>query len=61
MQSSGADMSSEGMTGANQGAGGAWQGSDRDVTSPPQREWTTVGNERQSNPNVNTADRTGRA
>jgi hypothetical protein len=45
-----------------QGSSGSWQGTgDRDVTPAPQREWTTVGSERQSNPNENTADRTGRA
>jgi hypothetical protein len=46
----------------NQGAGDGWQGAgDRDVTSAARREWTTVGNERQSNPNDTVIDRTGRA
>ena len=45
-----------------QGAGEGWQGSgDRDVTSTPRREWTTVGNERQSNPNDTATGRMGRA
>ena len=53
---SGADMQ------RGQGAGDGWQGTgDRDVTSPPRREWTTVGNERQSNPNDSVTDRSGRA
>ena len=44
-----------------QGAGDGWQGSgDRDVTSAPRREWTTVGNERQTNPNDTVTDRMGR-
>jgi hypothetical protein len=51
--------------GAEQGIqepGGAWQGArDRDVTSPPRREWTTTGVERPSDQIENTADRTGRA
>jgi hypothetical protein len=53
---SGADMQ------RGQGAGDGWQGTgDRDVTSAPRREWTTVGNERQSNPNDSVTDRPGRA
>ena len=53
---SGADMQ------RGQGAGDGWQGTgDRDVTSAPRREWTTVGNERQSNPNDSVTDRSGRA
>ena len=44
-----------------QGAGDGWQGTgDRDVTSAPRREWTTVGNERQTNPNDTLTDRMGR-
>ncbi len=44
-----------------QGAGDGWQGTgDRDVTSTPRREWTTVGNERQTNPNDTLTDRMGR-
>ncbi|HEY2896837.1 MAG TPA: hypothetical protein VGJ12_06855 [Gemmatimonadaceae bacterium] len=55
MQSSGEEL-------RGQGAGDGWQGSgDRDVTSAPRREWTTVGNERQSNPNDIATDRMGRA
>jgi hypothetical protein len=52
-------------SGAEQGMqepGGAWQGTrDRDVTSPPRREWTTTGMERPTDQNENTADRMGRA
>lgn len=51
--------------GAEQGIqepGGAWQGAgDRDVTPAPQREWTTVGSDRPTNPNEHAADRMGRA
>ena len=51
--------------GAEQGIrepGNAWQGADaRDVTPAPQREWTTVGSDRPTNPNENAADRMGRA
>jgi hypothetical protein len=66
-------MSMEGMRGRMQSTGeprgtesardDAWQGGDRDVTSSPGREWTTVSNERQSNQTGtgSTADRTGRA
>jgi hypothetical protein len=59
MQSTGGMQ--QGMSQGTQGAAGAWQGSDRDVTSPPQREWTAVGNERPGMQTDNTADRTGRA
>jgi hypothetical protein len=53
---SGADMQ------RGQGAGDGWQGTgDRDVTAAPRREWTTVGNERQSAPNDTVTDRSGRA
>jgi hypothetical protein len=55
-------MQSSGNEQRGQGAGDGWEGTgDRDVTSPPRREWTTVGNERQSNPNDTAADRMGRA
>jgi len=45
----------------NRETGDAWQGRDRDVTSAPRREWTTVENERPSNEKQNIADRMGRA
>lgn len=52
---------SRGNEQGSQGAGDAWQGSgDREVTSAPRREWTTVGNERPSNPGDNAADGPGR-
>ena len=55
-------MQSDSRAQRSQGAVDSWQGSgDRDVTSAPGREWTTVGNERQSNPNDTAADRMGRA
>jgi hypothetical protein len=39
-----------------------WQGAgDRDVTSTPRREWTTVGNERSVTPGDDAANRLGRA
>jgi hypothetical protein len=42
------------------GMGDSWQSGERDVTSTPRREWTTVGDERRGDTFDGTADRTGR-